>query len=385
MNNQLQVFNFGNTPVRTIVKDGEPWWVLRDVCKALGYANTSLLANKLDEGERTKLKLNNYTEVIIVSKSGLRGILVGSNKPQVKPFSKWIANEVIPAMRRQSTCVPTAEQTYSQGSECEVQHEQPERKVEMQNQLQVINEQTVLGKDFKIYGDFENPLFLAKDVAGWIEHNDMSRMVNLVDDNEKLKRTLYVSGQNRDMWFLTEDGLYEVLMQSRKPIAKAFKTEVKKILKSVRKHGAYMTTEMLEKALLNPDAMIRVYTALKEEQEKRAEAEAVIVSQNEQITYLQPKADYYDDLVDYNVLLNFRETANELRMKERTFISVLIDAKYIYRTPKGGILPYANKKSDLFEVKEFVNKRNGTRGSQTLITPKGRDVFRELCKNLHIA
>ncbi|MGG0202620.1 BRO-N domain-containing protein [Bacillus anthracis] len=65
-------------------------------------------------------------------------------------------------------------------------------------------------------GSKEEPLFLAKDVGTWIEHTDLSRMVGLVDEEEKLKRTLYVSGQNREMWFLTEDGLYEVLMQSRK-------------------------------------------------------------------------------------------------------------------------------------------------------------------------
>ncbi|GAA0102522.1 hypothetical protein UT300012_32370 [Paraclostridium bifermentans] len=101
-------------------------------------------------------------------------------------------------------------------------------------ELNIVNEQVVLGKEFKVYGDFENPLFLAKSVADWIGHTDLSRMVGLVDEDEKLKRTIYVSGQNREMWFLTEDGLYEVLMQSRKPIAKQFKKEVKKILKDLR-------------------------------------------------------------------------------------------------------------------------------------------------------
>lgn len=103
------------------------------------------------------------------------------------------------------------------------------------NELKVVNEQVVLGKEFRMYGDLENPLFLAKDVAEWIEHKDLSRMVNLVDEDEKLKRTLYTSGQGREMWFLTEDGLYEILMQSRKPIAKQFKKKVKEILKGLRK------------------------------------------------------------------------------------------------------------------------------------------------------
>lgn len=107
-------------------------------------------------------------------------------------------------------------------------------------ELQMIYNQEVLGKEFHIYGTVEEPLFLAKDVASWIGHTDLSRMVNLVDDDEKLKRTLYVSGQNRNMWFLTENGVYEVLFQSRKPIAKQFKKQVKAILKEIRKTGGYI-------------------------------------------------------------------------------------------------------------------------------------------------
>lgn len=66
-------------------------------------------------------------------------------------------------------------------------------------------------------GTFEDPLFLAKDVAIWIEHNNPALMVQGIDEGEKLIGTIFLSGQNREAWFLTEDGLYEVLMQSRKP------------------------------------------------------------------------------------------------------------------------------------------------------------------------
>ena len=94
------------------------------------------------------------------------------------------------------------------------------------NNLQVVEQREVLGKEFKIYGDFENPLFLAKDVAEWIEHSKSDVMLKSVDDNEKVKvNNVYVDGRTggNGVWFLTEDGLYEVLMQSRKPIAKEFK------------------------------------------------------------------------------------------------------------------------------------------------------------------
>lgn len=102
------------------------------------------------------------------------------------------------------------------------------------NELQVIKETNVLDKSFKIYGNTDNPLFLAQDVADWIEHSKASVMLDTVDGDEKLKETIFTSGQNREMWFLTEDGLYEVLMQSRKPIAKQFKKQIKIILKELR-------------------------------------------------------------------------------------------------------------------------------------------------------
>lgn len=101
-------------------------------------------------------------------------------------------------------------------------------------ELNIVNEQVVLGKEFKVYGDFENPLFLAKDVARWIEHSDVSTMLRKIDEEEKVANIVCTLGGNQKSWFLTEDGLYEVLMQSRKPIAKQFKKEVKKILKDLR-------------------------------------------------------------------------------------------------------------------------------------------------------
>lgn len=132
------------------------------------------------------------------------------------------------------------------------------------NALTIINEQDVLGKRFKIYGTFEEPLFLAKDVAEWIEHSKVSMMLKTIDEDEKIKLICEVNNsystlcevnnntttpqarKTQEMWFLTEDGLYEVLMQSRKPIAKAFKKEVKKILKALRTGKAILTPQLTE-------------------------------------------------------------------------------------------------------------------------------------------
>jgi len=109
------------------------------------------------------------------------------------------------------------------------------------NELQIINEQEVLGKAFRIYGTVEEPLFMAKDVAEWIEYDSSSvnKMLTSVDEDEKVRKIVPTLGGNQEAWLLTENGLYEVLMQSRKPIAKQFKSKVKEILKSIRKTGSY--------------------------------------------------------------------------------------------------------------------------------------------------
>ena len=100
--------------------------------------------------------------------------------------------------------------------------------------IQVLKQESLFGKDFSIYGDWENPLFLTKDVAEWIEHSNSSKMVsdaNLSKD-EVVKLRVGTLTNSYSALYLTEDGLYEVLMQSRKPIAKQFKKGVKEICRA---------------------------------------------------------------------------------------------------------------------------------------------------------
>lgn len=136
----------------------------------------------------------------------------------------------------------------------------------MNNQLQIIDQRQLLGKDFRVYGTLENPLFLAKDVAEWIEHSNSRMMINAVDIDEKVcVNNPYALQGQQEQWFLTEDGFYEVLMQSRKPIAKDFKKKVKEILKDIRKHGMYAKDELLE----NPDLLLDVINKYKKEREEK--------------------------------------------------------------------------------------------------------------------
>ncbi len=94
---------------------------------------------------------------------------------------------------------------------------------------------------------------------------------------------------------------------------------------------------------------------------------------------MRPKAEYFDELVDRNLLTNIRDTAKELKVKQKDFVNFLLDKKYLYRDKSGKLLPYAkHADSGLFELKEFVNDKTGFSSTQTLVTPKGKETFRLL-------
>lgn len=159
-------------------------------------------------------------------------------------------------------------------------------------EMKIIEQRVVFGKDFKIYGDFENPLFMAKDVAEWIDYSKTSEgyynvgaMVAMVDESERL--TINNSNSGGKSTFLTEDGLYEVLMQSRKPIAKQWKSKVKEILKDVRKFGLYAKPETLDDLLNNPDTMINILTRYKEEKQQRQQLQEQVEEQKPLVIFAE--------------------------------------------------------------------------------------------------
>ena len=231
--NKLQTFNYNNNAVRTIEKDGEPWFVLKDVCNVLGISKYRDTAERLDADERASVRvdtLGGKQEMTCINESGLYNVILRSDKPEAKPFRKWITAEVLPA---------------------------------------------------------------------------------------------------------------------------------------IRKTGAYMTPETIEKVLMNPDTIISLATQIKELQAKVAES--------------KPKVEYFDALVDRNLLTNFRDTAKELHVAPKAFINFLLDKGYIYRDNKSRLRPYqTHVEKGLFEVKEFASEFNNKAGIQTLITPKGRETFRLL-------
>lgn len=115
--------------------------------------------------------------------------------------------------------------------------------------LTVIQETEILEKKIEMYGSVECPLFLATDVADWIDYSKSngkfktSQMIKVCDDDEKGIYNVATLGGTQEKWFVTEDGLYEICMQSRKPIAKQMKKEIKSYLRKIRLTGAAIVDE----------------------------------------------------------------------------------------------------------------------------------------------
>lgn len=222
--------------------------------------------------------------------------------------------------------------------------------------------------------------FVAKDIADILGYQNGSRDINLhVEEEDRLKYKISTSGQLREQILINESGLYSLILASKLPQAKQFKRWVtNEVLPSIRKHGLYATDELLD----NPDFLIEAITKLKEEREKNLKLQAINSKLEVENEIMQPKAEYFDELVSRNLLTNFRDTAKMLQVKENVFIKFLLNKKYIYRDKKVKLVPYAYKNTGLFEVKETLNHKTEWKGTQTLITPLGREHFRVLVAGL---
>lgn len=150
------------------------------------------------------------------------------------------------------------------------------------------------------------PWFVGKDVADILEYSRSDNAIRRhVDDEDKLTHRISASGQLRNMTIVNESGLYALIFGSKLPKAKEFKRWVtSEVLPSIRKHGTYMTAETIEKALTDPDTIIQLATTLKEEREQRLIAE-------QQVNELQPKASYYDLILQNKSLLSVTQIAKD--------------------------------------------------------------------------
>lgn len=158
------------------------------------------------------------------------------------------------------------------------------------------------------------PYFVGKDVAEILGYERADNAIrNHVDDEDKLTHQISASGQNRNMTIINESGLYSLILKSKLPNAKKFKRWVtSEVLPQIRKHGMYATDELLN----NPDLLIEVATKLKEERTLRLIAE-------QRVNELQPKADYYDRILNNKGLVTVSTIAKNYGMSAVSFNKLL--------------------------------------------------------------
>lgn len=219
--------------------------------------------------------------------------------------------------------------------------------------------------DGKIY-------FVAKDVAGILGYSNPRKAISdHVDEEDKGVTKCDTLGGNQNLTIINESGLYSLVLYSKMPNAKKFKHWITAdVLPSIRQYGAYLTPDTLEKAILNPDFIIQLATSLKEYQEENKN-----LKRENQTMF--PKAEFYDEICDRNLLTNFRDTAKELKVKEKEFIKWLEDNKYIYRDNRNNIKPYSQycvEPKRFFDIKDY--KTDKFTGQQTFVTILGKNEFR---------
>lgn len=112
--NNIQIFKYENNDVRTVEMNGEPWFVLKDVCGVLGLSNHKVTAQRLDRDEVSQTYLTDSIgrkqETTVINESGLYSVILRSDKPEAKPFRKWVTSEVLPSIRKNSGYIAGQEQ-----------------------------------------------------------------------------------------------------------------------------------------------------------------------------------------------------------------------------------------------------------------------------------
>ena len=232
--------------------------------------------------------------------------------------------------------------------------------------LKVVTEKEILGKQIKMYGSIENPYFVASDVAEWLGERDGYTVARKVDDEEKDTQIVCTLGGNQKTTVLTEDGLYDACMLSRKKIAKPLKKEIKKYLKSIRLTGAAIP-EGREQEMVN-----YYFSSLS------SDLQGQIV--NELIEKNKELQQFYDDLMNTEGLMQINTVAKELGIGEYTLFAYLRGKKVFFYDKDKVNVPYERfRKEGKFVVKE-TPCHDGNIRAVTYATKKGLEYIRKILR-----
>ena len=257
--------------------------------------------------------------------------------------------------------------------------------------VSILTERIILGQVFRIYGTVEKPLFLVADIARAINHSTPSKLANIVDEQNKLllpMNSVHTQDShgglraNTEYLFVTEQGLYRILMRSDKPNAQPFQDKVCEILTEIRQTGGYIHTEpdddddmIMARALVVAQRKIELrdkqLAAMKEENKK----------QQEQLALQAHKVDFYDAVTKSDDLLTMKEATDILAIKGygRNKTLALLRFKGIFNDENVPYRQYTDK--GYFAVKEhdYTTKYGNTRHSNTTyVTHKGLEFLRKV-------
>ena len=225
----------------------------------------------------------------------------------------------------------------------------------------------------------DEPYFIGRDLTAILQYSNGPKAIrDHVDADDKLTERIVLAGQHREVTLINESGLYSLILGSKLPTAKEFKHWVtSEVLPAIRKHGAYMTPQTIEKALLNPDTIINLATQLKREQEQRKQLQA----ENEQ---MKPKALFADAVSTSNSSILIGQLAKILRQngvnigQNRLFAWMRKNGYLGTRGSNRNVPTQRSMELGLFKTKETViNHSDGhtTVNITTKVTGKGQQYF----------
>lgn len=253
----------------------------------------------------------------------------------------------------------------------------------MDEVVNVLKQSELCGQQFNVYGTPDEPLFKAKDVASLLQLTNVSDMISRVESEEVTK--LNLGSLQGETWFLSEDGLYEVLMQSRKPIAKQFKRGIKAILKEIRKHGGYIAERQDE----TPEDLMARALQVANETLKRKEArlrqlEDTNREQQQQLAAAAPKVAYVDNVLQSINTYTVQQIAKELDTTSNKLYTFLSEKKVLFRQSGTWMLTSKYNGKGYAKTRTYQYTRNdGTSGTKTytVITEAGRAFIHQIYNN----
>lgn len=222
----------------------------------------------------------------------------------------------------------------------------------MDNNIQIFNNEE-LGT-IRIVGTSDAPQFCLSDICK-ILGLQAAAVTRRLEKDVISSHTLLTSGGYQVLNFVTEDGLYDVILDSRKPEAKRFRKWVtSEVLPTIRKHGAYMTKDTLERAITEPDFLIQLATTLKEEKAKRLEAEQQCEAQKQIIVEMEKKVSYLDLILSSTSTMTITQIAQDYGMSGQRMNKLLHGLRIQYKVGAQWIL-YAEYKDKCYVSSETIH------------------------------